>query len=439
VTLRAFVTAACVALAAYAGATTGWLGRGEPQGPPRLTVVFTGEDLGHLEPCGCSPAMLGGLARRPARIAASKLPGVPTVYVSGGYLAERDAAYDGMRVDMMLRSLAWMGCDVWAPSPADEAALANAGSRAAVLRRPDGRDLRVAVHGEHLVVSAGDAVSVRVLGLAGDRKSRGAVESVVGVRDSSARGQPLVVAAGTDRDAARAIASAVGGPTLVLYAGGVTDPRDSDATNGNVAVAPYPAHGKYVGVAHLRGQGAAARWTVEYRPVLHEFPEDPAIVAMREAYLGELRARDFVAQLSREGRFAVNFRDYGEEFAGNAACAQCHTEAARVWAESGHSHAMEKLRATGDDADPGCVKCHVVGYGRPGGFESPAKTPHLADVGCETCHGPRGEHAAAKREARPIDRKPPAGEGSCVPCHDGEHDPDFDFETAWPRIRHGAK
>lgn len=43
--------------------------------------------------------------------------------------------------------------------------------------------------------------------------------------------------------------------------------------------------------------------------------------------------------------------------------------------------------------EPKCLKCHVTGYGKPGGFISLEQTPGMANVQCEMCHGPGSIYA----------------------------------------------
>jgi hypothetical protein len=381
--------------------------REEPRpapGPRRLTVAFSGDDEGRLEPCGCSPSMLGGLSRRPARLAASAEPGVPMVRIAGGRLGEGDSEYDVRKLDVILSAL-------------------------------DTMEYRLLpwVHGigRIRVTAAGVEVEVAPFGHAGlDERSARSILTGTG---------PLVILVlpGGDAPTARRVAGELGRPVLVLHAGGSTDPRDGDAVPGRVAFAPFPAHGKYVGFAHLAGDGAEAVWTVEYKAVLHEFPEDPAIVALKADFLAEMRRGNFLARFSNDARFAVTDAPPSDDrFVGNEACATCHADASRSWTESRHAKAMSSLRATGDDADPGCTNCHVVGYGTGRGFIDDKTTPRLADVGCESCHGARGRHVDARRAGTMDTRRPSAGESSCLRCHDGEHDPDFEFATRWPRIAH---
>ena len=81
------------------------------------------------------------------------------------------------------------------------------------------------------------------------------------------------------------------------------------------------------------------------------------------------------------------------KFAGNAACASCHTRATQVWKHSLHAKALETLQKRAHDRDPDCLPCHVVGLSSRNGYRSPKLTPQLAFVGCESCHGSGADHA----------------------------------------------
>lgn len=93
-------------------------------------------------------------------------------------------------------------------------------------------------------------------------------------------------------------------------------------------------------------------------------------------------------------------------YVGSKACKSCHSDAYNSWKKTKLASALDSLKAgnalevkkkmgidpTKDfSADPQCVKCHTTGYGEKGGFVSLSKTPDLAGIGCEVCHGP-GEH-----------------------------------------------
>ncbi len=117
------------------------------------------------------------------------------------------------------------------------------------------------------------------------------------------------------------------------------------------------------------------------------------------------------------------------EFIGSKKCRKCHFKVYRDWAKRGHAKAFEPLKPEDmdkvcDKTKKKCVACHVTGYGKPGGFSDPEKDKHLAEVGCEACHGPGSLHAdMSPRDLREIKKKggdlkiKMADPEACVYCH----------------------
>jgi len=115
---------------------------------------------------------------------------------------------------------------------------------------------------------------------------------------------------------------------------------------------------------------------------------------------------------------------------GDEACRVCHLRQHNDWLLTRHACAWETLVRMGKQADPECVRCHVVRHGQPGGFASMEATPHLANVQCEACHGGNGCKALTGKPVEPL--KPE----TCQACHDAKHSPRFDFAAARPRVLH---
>lgn len=74
--------------------------------------------------------------------------------------------------------------------------------------------------------------------------------------------------------------------------------------------------------------------------------------------------------------------------------------------------------------DPSCLACHTTGYGKPSGFTSLEKTPQLAGVTCEACHGPSSlwmtKHfvkGASLEDLRKLGIVYPGSVKDCQTCH----------------------
>ncbi len=99
-------------------------------------------------------------------------------------------------------------------------------------------------------------------------------------------------------------------------------------------------------------------------------------------------------------------------------CTQCHPEQHDPWSTTIHATAFDTLVASGDDGNEVCFPCHTVGYGQPSGFVNMATTPHLADVQCESCHGPGSNHALDPEDV-PLDVN--LDSNLCGVCHQSCH------------------
>ena len=134
-------------------------------------------------------------------------------------------------------------------------------------------------------------------------------------------------------------------------------------------------------------------------------------------------------------------------YSGDQACRICHPRQHADWTLTRHACAWESLVRLGKESDPECVRCHVVGHAQ-GGFFSMARTPQLANVQCETCHGQNGcaaftqnlpPRVVPRDGLPPSPPKAPLKADACLFCHDPPHSPRFDFATYRQRVLHDQR
>ena len=135
------------------------------------------------------------------------------------------------------------------------------------------------------------------------------------------------------------------------------------------------------------------------------------------------------------------------QFVGPNKCKECHQAQYDSWKKSRMASSFEVLRPGQKvqeklmaELDPDkdytrdatCLPCHTTGYGLVGGFVSIEKTPEMAGVTCEACHGHGGTYvktfmdpknpAFKTAEARKAGLIYPPTENVCRMCHNA-HSP----------------
>lgn len=182
-------------------------------------------------------------------------------------------------------------------------------------------------------------------------------------------------------------------------------------------------------------------------PMSAEVPDDPAMTPLVREYQRRQAAPPSVEPAAGTGGPSpaggvplIQPAKNTGVYAGSPACAACHTAESARWAASKHAGAMRslELKDGGIAAQrPDCVKCHVVGFGEPGGYRLADARADLRGVGCESCHGPGAEHAASRLlgrlESRPMARP---NKITCVKCHAPDNSPGFDYARYLPRVMH---
>ena len=122
-------------------------------------------------------------------------------------------------------------------------------------------------------------------------------------------------------------------------------------------------------------------------------------------------------------------------YVGADACKGCHQSAYTIWSKSQHAKAFDSLALVNKAFDPSCIVCHTVGFNKEGGYIDYEATAHLTDVQCESCHGAAREHVASNGKMPPEHHQWPK-EKICNQCHIQKHSPSFKIDSYWSRILH---
>lgn len=122
------------------------------------------------------------------------------------------------------------------------------------------------------------------------------------------------------------------------------------------------------------------------------------------------------------------------DLVGSTTCRGCHVPEYSQWAGTAHAKAFATLEREGNDGKAECLSCHTVAPGKPGGFVGYRETPQMAQVGCESCHGPGRAHVQSPQVAYGK-----IGLASCTGCHDRSNSPDFDYYAYRDRVLHQVR
>jgi len=385
------------------------------------TVLIGGDTAGYLAPCGCTKPMTGGIRRRATAIKALATP-ERTVVLDSGNLAGGTDRQSILKAEAMADALRTIDADAIFLSRRDAAlgrgVVANlvglSGDRfVAGGLNPDGA---LMIENVRRVGPFGIGGVADYSGTDFARSRKPESESLAEIEFA---GNGIVMIDGTEADARR-IAQAHPNLKLIVYRRQGAPTTAAIQASGVWLVSPGEK-GKHL----IRLQWRDGRFqNYQVVPLGPEFADDDRARAIYRQYLGRVAGEDLLGKLARTATDA---------FAGSSTCAPCHQKDYEIWKKTAHSGALATLEEDGHDRDPDCISCHVVGLESTFGFRDRKSTPDLADVGCESCHGPARAHVMEPT----VVRMPKIGPESCAKCHVPDHSPGFEYLNRWPEIAHG--
>jgi 2',3'-cyclic-nucleotide 2'-phosphodiesterase (5'-nucleotidase family) len=163
-------------------------------------------------------------------------------------------------------------------------------------------------------------------------------------------------------------------------------------------------------------------------PEVGEKPEIAQIVkAFEDGFNEKLRKAEREKQTEAAAR---DMERNPDKYLGSEVCIRCHAEQAEQWKSTPHARAWQTLVDNHKDTANECVECHVLGFKKPGGFQTGTQTPSMANVQCESCHGMGTQHEAFAATPQKVT------EAVCTKCHNKDNDPSWDFSSKLAKVAH---
>ncbi|MEI8281522.1 MAG: cytochrome c family protein [Armatimonadota bacterium] len=359
-----------------------------------VTIIISGGARGHLSPCGCTSPMSGGFKRLATLVRDLNSKG-KVYWIDTGDIIDKPGRQSQMKAETYGELLGKLGVDAVAYTRQDQLQGAGLLAAAAPLTKRDwlAPNAEPGYHSKEQVTVGGLTVS-----------------------STSEQAAKIDIERPTD---------------IVLFDG-------SKSALGSLKKAHRMEVFASEGIPTIDGSKVSPGSNL--RGVLVATFRDHRLVSVRSALLesamkedagSEKIYRNYLLRVTQEKLIEGVPKDSNADYSGSASCQSCHTKVYNQFLKTKHATAYRSLVKEGHQADPDCVACHVVGLNSTKGFWY-EKTPGLAQVGCESCHGSGREHARNPKAFH----LPKVEEKTCVTCHTPSNSPSFVFKSFWKKIKH---
>ena len=421
-----------------------------------LLVLYTGSTKGHLEPCGCFIGQSGGLPRRATALSSIRAHGFSPLLVDlGGILPAKDLKMKGsiltspnnavaetllvkavppldqLRTQKVLASMRLLKYEALVPDKADmifgEDFLTGTLARQAFpLLTANIEELEGNV--EPIVMRMVGDQKVAVLGLS-SLMLENATPTVLDrfLPEIQKQVDIIVILSNLPPEVNRTIAGNYQSVSAILSPGTGETERI-----GKVILTYSGTNGETLGALLLNSeapQGVSAQQIA----LTEDVEDDTQIRKLLQDFYKEVADNPHL-QVGGERLFSDEAleQDARSGYVGSQACATCHRKEFDQWAHTSHATAFNTLLTVGKQFYSECVSCHVTGFRYETGYQIGNKEKeHLAEVSCETCHGPGKQHITTPLTTN---IRGEVKNQVCLECHTPFHSPGFDEIIEYVRL-----
>lgn len=379
----------------------------KPVSEDGISIFYTGEVQGELEPCGCSGVKSGGILQRSGWISHLREKRSNLIVLDGGFSAQKENRQQEIKFTAHHKMLDILQCDFSFFSEKERREnkwIAAKKNQTHALREYDGKKiltLRLETENDFEIAKI-------------------QIEKI----------SPDIVIAMTKGVGAKIPTSfpISENSWFIFLVNDAKEPIAAFSPKEKVLIMSAGNRGRYAGLLHFsEDESGLLKWQHKHITITGKYDENGKIAQTLEEYKRQVQSEHLLdLEIKRSSRVG---------FVGTDMCQSCHTEQHRDWLlKQDHARAFATLQIQNYDQDPECVKCHVVGYDFVEGFRNSEESDYLLHVGCESCHGAGADHAFSPEEFPKYGKTD--GEKTCVVCHTKDHSADFKYNMYKQKIKH---
>jgi hypothetical protein len=433
---------------------TGVFGITHVSPPETFSIFYTCDTTGHIEPCGCSSGMAGGISRRQTYFAQT----LPRNYliVDAGNVTAGNRPWEILELEYILKGYDKMGYHA-----------VNIGQREILLGfdalkkikgqysrfvsanvyGPDGQ----LVFNPYIVTKLSNGYRCGIIGIVDDDVTADEIGEGLKLAppidalskylpDLKKKSDYIVLLAFAEQEKLKAIARHFFEINIIV-GGKVQQASSYPLLENKSAIVFNTDKGKNVGKLDIRlASENRRRYDNDIFVIEEAMKKDEVIAALVEEYKAQLKEREFhPLKNDEEGISSISAvrSKNADKYIGPQSCKECHEKSYKTWSESKHAKAFDALEAQNNQYNPKCLPCHSVGYMASDGYFNEKITPQLKNVSCESCHGRGDYHVKLENNEKITIEQLKMKQTKCITCHDKENSPAFDETKYLEKITHG--